>query len=117
MNEQIYTGPLNAGASCMGLVSDPATGASYMIFRPVQISTASFVLADNLAYCRFGFKEEKPEPQVDVWYPRWIKARAPAAVRVDLGPLEPKPAKLQVPSIVVPLRVNRDPMQVYVDWK
>ena len=46
-----------------------------------------------------------------------VRERTPAAVRIDLAPLEPDPAKLQMPSIVAPFRTTRDPLTVYYDYR
>ena len=113
VNELWYTGPRSAGGLCAGVVPTP-TGLQ-MIFQPVQIGTHSFVLADKLASCRFGFKEQRDPPRQDVWLPRWASARIPSAIRVDLVPLSTDPSLLEVPSVVAPVRITRDPMVEYQD--
>jgi hypothetical protein len=86
------------------------------MWLPVQVGSGSFILADKLAACQFAYKEEKPallDP--DVWHNRWPHGYTPAAVRVQLTPLDPDPARLQVPSLVAPFRVTRDPFKEVTD--
>lgn len=116
VNEFIYTGPRSAGAACIGISPDPATGQSLMMFRPVAIGPSSFVLADKLAYCRFGFREERELPAPPIWHARWPHMAIPGAVRVDMAPLVADPAKLQVPPFTAVFHPDRDPMKNYADW-
>ena len=115
VNELWYSGPLSAGSSCAGVVPDPAANSPMMIFRPVQVGPSSFVLADKLASCRFFYKEEKQPPQPDAWFERWRRRRTPNAIRIEMRPLSANPARLEVPVIVAPVRVNRDPDLPYQD--
>lgn len=117
VNEHLYSGPPSTGRLCSGSRSDPQTRTTTVIFYPVQIVADSFVLADKLAHCRFWFREEMEAPQRPVWHERWTKDFTPSAVRIDMAPLEDDPAKLQVPSIIAPFRVDRHPMIGYSDWK
>lgn len=116
VNEFIYTGPLSAGATCLGYAPDPATGHSLVMFKPVAIGASSFVLADKLAYCRFAFKEEREAPAPPVWHTRWPHLSIPAAVRVDMAPLRPDPSKLQVPAFTAVFHPDRNTMKAYADW-
>ncbi len=113
VNELAYSGPLSTGVLCVGQAMDQLTGRPAVIFRPVQIGLASFVLADKLAHCRFEFREDRELPLPPIWHQRWTGFRTPAAVRIDMTPLEPDPSRLQVPSIVAPFRPNRDPVLPY----
>jgi hypothetical protein len=115
VNEHLYTGLASTGQLCLGMRPNPETRTPEIIFRPVQIGASSFVLADNLAFCRFAYREELEPPARPIWRPRWIKDFTPAAVRIDLAPLEPDPAKLQVPPIVAPFRADRQAMTNYTD--
>ena len=108
VNELLYTGPFSTGMLCGGMGPDPATSRPMVLWRPVQIGSASFVLADKLAACRFSFKEERPPEQPDLWHPRWPHDWTPSAVRIELLPLEPEAGRLQVPPVIVaPLHVDR----------
>lgn len=115
VNETLYTGPFGLGAQCMGIAPGEG-GVAMVIWRPVAASSRSFVLADELARCSFAFKEERAQTEPDIWHPRWIRDFTPAAVRIDLAPLHPNPAQMQVPPVVAPFRVNRHPFSQYQDW-
>lgn len=113
VNEILYTGPLSTSALCEGVVPDPIYGGLAGRFRPVEIGSRSFVLADKLQFCRFYYKEAPPPPQPERWLEQWGRARIPVAVRVDMGPLDPDPGKLQLVGMTEPIRVNRDVMTRY----
>jgi prepilin-type N-terminal cleavage/methylation domain-containing protein len=118
VNEHLYSGPLSTRRFCSGVQADPIARTSAPLFYPVQIGGESFVLADQLAHCRFAFLEEFEPPRPSIWRSRWVRGDVtPVAVRIDMVPLEPDPAKLQVPSFVAPFRVDRSPMVPQVDWK
>ena len=116
LNEQIYTGPLSTGAFCGGVAPNPETGVPRVLWRPPAQHQRSFILADKLASCQFFFKEERDEKLPDIWHARWLKDETPAAIRVDLVPLEPEPGRLQVPTVIAPFRVTRHAYSEYSDW-
>jgi hypothetical protein len=113
VNEWLFSGPRSAGSACIGVVNTPPQ----ILFRPVEIGPASFVLADKLAHCSFFFKEEQELPKPDIWTQRWTRRYAPAAVRIEMSPLSPDPARLEVPSIVAPIHTRRNPDFEYTDWE
>ncbi len=117
VNEILYTGPKSTGALCAGTRSDPLADGVLPLFGPVAIGNFSFVLADKLAYCRFNYKEEKANQTelTEKWSTSWHKQRPPAAIHVEMGPLIPDPAKLQLLDFTAPIRVNRDSMMKYGD--
>jgi prepilin-type N-terminal cleavage/methylation domain-containing protein len=117
VNEFFYTGPMSAGASCAGVTHDPTIGVQRMLFRPVMPGPTSFVLADKLAQCLFFFKEERELPHPDTWNQYWIKQRPPNAIRIEMTPLSTDPSRLEVPVIVAPVRITRDPMMQYQDYE
>jgi len=115
VNELLYTGPLSAGAACIGIVPDPATGMPRARFRQVEAGPASFVLADRLAYCRFAYRELAKPPVGERWVSEWIQTgRWPSAVRVELAPLKPDPSHVPLVPVTVPFAVNRIPIVSYV---
>lgn len=116
VNEHPYTGPLGNGRFCLGLAPDPAAGVAVPRFVPVQTGTGSFVLADKLAYCRFIYKETLQDPPFERWVPRWIMTYMPAAVRVEMEPLEPDSNRIGLTSFTSPIFVRtRVPMGAYSD--
>jgi type II secretory pathway component PulJ len=111
VNEIPYTGPASAARLCL------AVGPAGSRFAPVEAGPASFVLADNLAHCRFSYYTPQPDPALPaVWRERWTITGWPTAVRIDMAPLEHDPARLQAVSVVAPLRVLRSPVIDYVDY-
>lgn len=116
VNEHPYTGPLGTGRFCLGLAPDPVAGIAIPRFVPVATGPGSFVLADKLASCRFIYKETLPDPPFERWVPRWVAAYMPAAVRVEMEPLEPDPSKIGLTSFTSPVFVRtRVPMGAYSD--
>jgi general secretion pathway protein J len=118
LNELLYTGPQSTGLLTVGLRQDPASPLPVPMYRPVETGPGSFVLADKLAHCQFFYKMEVPEDALkDRWLPRWVLPYVPAAVRIDMAPLEPDASRLQVPSITARFHVDRDPTVVYRQWE
>lgn len=113
VNEILYTGPGGAGQLCTGFGPDPATGIQGPRFVPIQVGANSFVLADKLAYCRFSFRDPGTPPQAPAWIVRWTKPLLPNAVRIEMAPLTPDPARLQPVTLTVPVRVTRHPLEPY----
>jgi hypothetical protein len=109
VNEQLYTGPRGAGATCQGYVRDDQLGLMVPLFRPIAVGPRSFVLADRLAFCRFSFREELPIPDRQRWTTRWIAQTWPSAVRIDMAPLEPGATRMQPMSLIAPVHVNARP--------
>jgi hypothetical protein len=108
VNELLYTGPLSTGRLC-------TPGAPVAQFAPVEIGSFSFVLADQLAYCRILYKEVIPGTPIEHWLPKWLKQDPPVAIRIEMGPLQPDPAKLQLLDVTGLVRVNRQLMTRYTD--
>ncbi len=115
VNEHLYTGPLGAGAFCLGTGPDPLSGAPAPLFRPIEVGPASFVLADRLAYCRFLYRESPPPPAPERWLARWVLPQWPSAIRIQMAPLEPDRSKLQPIELAAAVRVNKIPLTDYVD--
>lgn len=116
VNEALYTGPLSTGASCLGLLPDPAQGGAIAPrFRVIEPGPHSFVLADRLAFCRFSYKDKLPPPLPELWLPEWRLEKWPAAVRVEMAPLEPDPSRVPLAGLTVPIYVNRMPNVRYTD--
>ena len=111
MNETQYTGPVTAGAACIG----PGENGAFQ-FYPPQPKETSFVLADKLSYCRFQYftpAERATEPPT--WKQGWAHKGWPQAIRVEMAPLEPNPARLQPISVTAPIYLYRSPDFHYVD--
>ena len=115
VNERLYTGGKGAGTLCVGFGPNEATGIAGPRFAPVEVGPYSFVLADRLAYCRFVFRESLPAPVFERWLGNWIRPAWPAAIRVEMAPLESNNMRLQPVSLTLPMRVDREPLRLYED--
>jgi len=113
VNEHLYTGPVSAGIFCLGSAPDPSLGVSVPLFRPIEVGSHSFVLADRLAFCRFFYQETLPRPPLVRWVPHWVQPLLPPAVRIEMGPLGEDAAKVQPLTLTAPLRVNRVVLGTY----
>ncbi|MCL5746321.1 MAG: prepilin-type N-terminal cleavage/methylation domain-containing protein [Acidobacteria bacterium] len=116
VNEHLYTGPVGAGAFCLGAAPDPVLGMAVPRFPPIISGPQSFVIADRLASCRFVYLEPAIGPLPPQWRPNWILMKWPLAVRIEMVPLEDDPSRLRPVSITVNLRVNRSPEIQYGDY-
>jgi hypothetical protein len=117
VNEMPYNGPAGAAQYCAG--TRPVAGgfAPMAVFRTPEASSKSFVLADQLAYCRISYYTPAGmyETRPPTWQPDWHGRGWPRAIRIDMAPLTADPSRLQPISITAPIRIRRDPDQVYVD--
>ena len=108
VNEIPYTGPAGAGRFCLGINR----------YLPASPSPKSFVLADQLAFCRFTYLDQVPDgSQPAFWTPLFAGANWPKAVRVEMAPLVPDPSRLQPISLTAPIRIHRSPEVVYDDFR
>jgi prepilin-type N-terminal cleavage/methylation domain-containing protein len=109
-NETLYTGPDQTGATITDVTE---AGPS---FAPVPAGARSFVLADQLAYCRFEYLEPRAYPTPPLWRPDWSRPGLnPLGIRILMAPLESKPAESEIVNITAPMNVTRDPNAQYVD--
>lgn len=109
VNEFPYSGPLSIGATCLG---NPPDGSG-PVFRSVEIGPTSFVVADKLAFCHFAFRESEALPDPPRWVVHWKKPILPEAIRIDMAPLDPDAARLNLTTLTIPVRVNRYPLDRY----
>jgi prepilin-type N-terminal cleavage/methylation domain-containing protein len=118
VNELPYSGPIEAGRLCTGAVPDPVTRFPRPQFAPVTAGPASFVLADQLEYCRISYYSPGPPVAgvpVWTWNPQWAAAGWPRAIRIEMAPLAADPSRVQPITVVAPLRLRRNPELTYVD--
>ncbi len=120
VNEIPYTGPGSAGQLCAARVPDPATGAMMPVFLPIAPGPRSFVLADQLAYCRFSYltpggPPNQPDRPPPAWRPRWKADGWPWGVRIEMAPLAPDPSRVQPITAIAPIYVSRQPELPYDD--
>jgi hypothetical protein len=117
VNETPYT-PFGAGNFCQGTMQEPVFGVTVPRFPPEpQASQASFVLADNLAFCKFSYYTRGKDPAVPEveWRPRANGLGWPLAIRIEMAPLEPDLARLQTISVVAWIHLFLTPFFQYGD--
>ena len=107
VNELLYSGPISAGFFCLG------PGSDGFHFRAIEIGPRSFVLADRLAMCRFSYQDKLPGPADPKWTVLWTQPRWPAAIRVEMAPLDDDISRLRPLTVTAQIHVNRLP---YADY-
>jgi prepilin-type N-terminal cleavage/methylation domain-containing protein len=115
MQEVPYTGPYAVAAYCAGMSVDPLLRAPTAILRPPQLGPRPFVIADQLAYCRISYQRVHPVTMLRSWEPAYTGATLPGAVRIEMAPLRPDPARVQVITTTVPLHVSRNTYEPILD--
>jgi hypothetical protein len=107
VNERLYTGRLGAGDLC-----------SAQAYAPIEARPDSFILADQLASCRFLSRRALTVEPWEVWEEFWpfnAPAFFPSAIRIEMRPLEPDPGRLQPFTITAPVPIQRDMRITYAD--
>lgn len=116
VNEFPYTGPLSTAALCGGRMPDPVAGGMMSTFAPVVAGPRSFVLADQLAYCRFSYFAPGAQPtDPPAWRSRFGAAGWPLGIRIVMAPISPDAARLQPVTITAPIQLSRVPELPYAD--
>jgi prepilin-type N-terminal cleavage/methylation domain-containing protein len=116
VNERPFTGPLSIGALSLGFTMDPFGLTRMPVFKPIQTGPWSFVLADKLAYCRFFFEGPRLGPTVPGgWVNHWIREEWPIAIRIEMAPFDPNPARLQPMTVTSAVHVNKNTAVQYAD--
>jgi general secretion pathway protein J len=75
--------------------------------QPPQVRQSSFILADQLAVCRFFFKALDPGSGSETWTPAWMIPAWPRGVRIEMQPRKLGENKLQSSTLSVPIMVRR----------
>ena len=117
VNESLYTGYRGAAHFCTGVTYDATANAPLAHFIPVVAGPKSFVLADQLAYCRFSyFFPGSQYPTVPpAWVTQWSAKGWPEAIRIEMAPSHPDPSRVQPITITAPIYIRRDPEKKYED--
>jgi general secretion pathway protein J len=116
VNELYYNGPSTFQSSCLGMAPLPNGGLQIQL-APPQLSPNTFILADQLAHCRFSYQREVPGSTRREWVPVWREKELPYAIRFDMAPLRPDPSRAQFRTLTLPVRVNRNPFLPYEDYE
>jgi prepilin-type N-terminal cleavage/methylation domain-containing protein len=112
VNESLYSGPLSVGGYCLGRVPEDE-GPPSLQFAPIAVGPGSFVLADKLAVSRFAYLEKADGDKPARWVDHWKKPLLPEAIRLNLVPLNPDAASVQLLPLTVPVHITRDPLMPY----
>lgn len=115
MQERPYTGASSVVPFCSGLGTDPLHRTPTALLRPPQLAAGAFVLADRLAYCRISYQRVHPLTFARTWEPAYSGAALPGAIRIEMAPLQPDPARVQLTTTTIPLRVTRTTYEGYAD--
>lgn len=115
MNEYIYTGPSTIVPLCMGTAMDNRTQTMSVRLRPVGMGPRPFVIADKLVGCRFSYLLSDGRLARRAWTEQFAGSIPPLAIRIEMAPLTPDPSRMQMASVTVPVRVNRNAMAYYFD--
>jgi hypothetical protein len=75
----------------------------------LQGSPQPLVAAAHLAYCRISYHQLNPDTrfQGGGWVDAWTTPNLPSAVRIEMAPAAPDPARLPVVAVTAPLHTNR----------
>ncbi len=105
VTEHLYTGPSSTSPFCGG-----------QAVLSTQSAPLAYVVADRLATCTFSYREQIPDqlPSSN-WLPSWDRQDLPAAVKIEMTPLDASPALLPVMNVTVPIHVNRQVRNFYED--
>jgi len=100
--EHPYTGPASTTPFCG---TAPAPGGTV------------YVLAENLAYCRFSYHEPYNQNTFleTPWLPLWDRPVLPGGVHIEMRPAVPASGGLSILNVTVPIMADRDPRSVYDD--
>jgi hypothetical protein len=90
------------------------------LIPPPDITPSSLIVADRLASCIFSYREAISDaPPSAKWLPFWNQTGdqpdLPAAVRIQMTPLDSSPALLPVMDVTVPIHVTRQVRPWYAD--
>jgi prepilin-type N-terminal cleavage/methylation domain-containing protein len=106
VTEHLYTGPSSTAPFCGGQTS----------FIPPPSASMAYVVADRLASCTFSYREQIPDqPPSSNWMPNWDRQELPAAVKIEMTPLDSSAALLPVMNVTVPIRITRQVRSWYDD--
>jgi hypothetical protein len=76
------------------------------------------ILADRLATCSFSYREAQSDAAPSAkWLASWDRSDLPAAVKIEMTPLDSSPALLPVMNVTVPIRITRQVRSWYDDLK
>jgi len=115
VNEIPYT-PTTAGKACVGVAQEPETGATMPVFMPIQAGPKSFILADQLEFCRFSYYTGSGRDNDPIAWRSMATGRGwPHGIRIEMAPIELDPSRLQPITVTAPLFLHRSLEVSYED--
>ena len=106
VTEHPFTGPASTAPFCGEGAAAP------------DIEPTSLILADRLASCTFSYRERIPDTYPsEKWLPVWDRPDMPAAVKIEMTPLDGNMAVLRMTTVTVPIHVTREVRSLYEDIK
>jgi len=115
MNEYIYAGPSTIVPLCLGTTMDSRTNTISVQLRPIGLGPRPFVIADKLRGCRFSYLLSDGRQGRRQWSGTFAGSYPPLAIRIEMAQLMPDPSRMQMASVTLPVRVNRNAMGYYFD--
>lgn len=111
VTEHLFTGPSSTAPFCGGEQGMPA-----------DVTPSSFIVADRLATCTFSYREAlTDQPPSAKWLGSWNmtgdQPDLPAAVKIEMTPLDSSAALLPVMNVTVPIRITRQVRSWYDDLR
>ncbi len=107
VNEIPYS-PNTAGRACVGIASAPELGVSVPVFAPMEAGPGSFILADQLEYCRFSYYTGAgTDKDPYVWLASATGRNWPHGIRIEMAPFTRDLSRLQPITVTAPLLIHR----------
>ena len=113
MTESFYDGVFSKAPCGAGV---PAAAPVNFGGAPGSAPNEPVQMAGKLAFCRFSYQDVVQETMLcGAWLTGWSKPILPAAVRIEMAPLNPSSNELPSLTLSVPLRLTRQIGVDYVD--
>ena len=104
LNDFPYAGPEMTIPLVTGVVNDPGTGLTRLLFAPVVAQPSSFIVADELEAGGFVYYLQDRPLSPGQWVPEWPRiTQIPAAVRIELKPRGDS-VRLRPVTVTAPVR-------------
>jgi hypothetical protein len=115
VNEIPYS-PNTAGKACVGTAPMAELGVTIPVFAPMEAGPRSFVLADQLEFCRFTYYTgQGTDTDPIAWRPMATGRGWPHGIRIEMAPIEIDPSRLQPITVTAPLFIHRSLEPPYED--
>lgn len=106
---ELFVGPSPNGGVRLLLNEQPYLGKPSFVLRcglPFVAQANTFILADRLKECSFGYRRIDPANGMEGWFSGWAYPDWPSAIRIAMSPLEIKANQVPPATIYAPLLVK-----------